>query len=128
MKLNALTIRQAEAAFRELADFMVNEPLLAGNATAGHLAAHHEAPRLFFLGLESFPAKIAVILLVAAVELEENVVALIHVRDGGVRQDVRNGPTESVGSDFDVFDRCFAHDKGAGIVDSVTQKASALKR
>jgi hypothetical protein len=63
------------------AEVVMDEPLLRGDAAAGHLAADHEAPGLFELGLGALGAHVAVVLLVGTVVLEQDVRVLRDVRE-----------------------------------------------
>jgi hypothetical protein len=86
VELDALAVGEAHVAEGLGAKVVVDHPLLGGDASAGHLAADHEAPGLFELGLGALGAHIAVILLVGAVVLDEDVAVLRDVRGAGVSE------------------------------------------
>ena len=90
----------------------MDEPLLGADAAAGHLAADHEAPGLVLAFLRALRAQVAVVLLVAAVELEQDVRVLGNVAERGVRELFGDLAAEAVGGEFDVFDGGFAHGVG----------------
>jgi hypothetical protein len=86
VELDALAVGQAHVAAGFRAKIVVDEPLRGGDAAAGHLAADHEAPGFFELGLGALGAHVAVVLLVGAVVLEENVRVLRDVWGAGVSE------------------------------------------
>ena len=109
VELDALAVGEAEGAFGEDAEVVVDEPLLGGDAAAGHFGADHEAPGLFLFFLVAGGAEVAVVLLVAAVELEEDVFGVLDVGQGGVGEVFGEVAAEAVGCEFDFFDAGFGH-------------------
>ena len=84
MQLNALTIGEAHVAHGFFTEVIVDEPLLRGDASTGHFRADHEAPGFFLFGFDEGRALVAIILLIGAVVLEQNVHVLRDVRSAGV--------------------------------------------
>ncbi len=111
MELDALAGGEADGAGGLGAQIVMDEPLGGRDAASGHLAADHEAPGLFLFLLGELGAQIPVILLVAAVVLEQDVVRFFEMGDGGISQRLGDGAAEAVAGDFDFFRGSFAHDE-----------------
>ena len=109
VELDALAVGEAHVAHRFGAKGVVDHPLLGGDAAAGHFAADHEAPGLVLLFLGKLGTQVAVILLVGAVVLHEDVAVLRDARGAGISEKLGKLATEAGGGEFDVFDGGFAH-------------------
>ena len=109
MKLDALTIRETQRAFAAAAEFVMDEPLLRGDAPARHFAADHEAPRLVELFLRARGAEVTVVLLIGAVEFKQHVLRFLHMRERRIGKGFGNVAAQTAGLGFDFFDSGFGH-------------------
>ena len=103
--------------------------LLGGDASARHLAADHEGPVFIQFSLGALGAHVTVVLLVAAVEFEQDIGVIWHMGQGCVSELLDEQATKAVGLQFDLFDGCFAHIlwgavKSAEIMAYIKAKAS----
>ena len=112
VELDALAVREAHVAHGFGAKGIVDHPLLGGDASAGHFAADHKAPGLFLLLFGKLGTQVAVILLVGAVVLHEDVAVLRDARGAGISEKLGKLATEAGGGEFDIFDGGFGHRNG----------------
>ena len=109
VELDALTVGQAQRALRQDAEIVMDQPLLGGNPAAGHFGAHHERPGLFLLFLGKGGPEVPVVLLVGAVEFEQDVFGFVHMGERGVGEVFRDVAAKALGLEFDFFDAGFGH-------------------
>jgi len=114
VKLDALTVGQAHVAHGLGAQVVMDQPLRRGDASAGHLAADHEAPVLFQFLLAALRAHIAVVLLIGAVVLEQDVAVLGDVGAAGVGKLLGQLAAQPGGLQLDLFNGGFGHGNAGG--------------
>ncbi len=107
MELDTLAVGEAHVSKCLGAKIIVNEPLFCTDAAARHFAPDHETPRFLELRLRALGADVAVILLIRAMVLKEDIRVVRDVRGASICKQFSELATEAFRGDFDLFDGGF---------------------